>query len=1487
MTSNIARDRVQAAVCAASVLVTFSGALAHGQSLEFGPPFVVRGAFRTPVGLAVDPTGTRVYVADAGDHRVRVTLIAGIEATPTWNEFGFVANRAAPEALNEPQGIAIDAAGHAYVIDTANGEVQLYRHAPGGSTGVYTLDATFASSNRHTVDGVDMRFPRDIAVGPDGRIYLLDSGNDRVLVADGPADTSWEVFRANSSWGNPYGIDVGPDNAVYIADTDNHRIVKILAGTERTFGTFGHGNRQFRYPRDVAVESASGRLFVADTNNHRVSILQADGSHYRNLGAAPLYGALQKIEVDSAGRVFVLDSNLTALIAYLGPDATAPFDAYLRDYVGDVGTQPSNSAFVSSSPDMLLRYHVDIDPALAATTRLEVFAFEQPRFAENNHVYVAIHNRGTQAMTGATVRLYWGDPATPLAFPADWKTDGFYHSFVSSTINDPGNSIFVPSVPGRSTVGGVAVDGTVVVGPLVWRPPAPESTSAGDGRVQLFARLIHLDDPSEAAGGLDQVTLNNNIAMRPTVVTRGPFPVGDQDTLVVRVNFPDVPGSASEATLQTRIDEVDEWVQRVTYDLTTLKPLFLGPVTLDNPRTFYADPTRNLLIELTTEVLTKLLAAQPALLDGPTADPADDIDRVILVVNDTAFTIDWATTGLWPYDLAGARRRLSTSVQGPANSTAQYAHGLSHQFGLRDLYIHENVDADPVLTDAAARWDNMARPFEGAHPLVWSKQLATWLTSSGGRISYIQRPPRGTPPRLGQPAIPLNYQSILQSGQFGAIAVGLTEGVTTFSEETHFYWIEARKPGLGGDTVPEKGVLVYYAHLQIPQGEAPVVVRDGTASTTTRDDAALGVSETLEPAGTGIRVTVDSEVASDGGFMVRVDYQPPPTGYDVRIRVGDPAWTSPDIWVDNQRDGGGYHAYDAMQHTSSGRVEEQPIADEDNRIYARVHNSGPAAAFDVEVVFTMSEPYHTVGGEGDFDFRALRVIPVIPPGEFRDVFFTWRPAGVNDPHTCVRVELRRLVDDTNPHNHEAQQNLRVAESRTSSPYTEAELRFTVTNPGKQPMLVYFQAEGVPRPWTKTFAADKKLLTPAERFVTTLTVKPHDDATVCTDHEIYVTGWTPRGDTLVRLGGTTLGVGLRNNTIVQMSAQAGSCSRTVMSRMLAVKGTAVVDTPGDPIGISTLRTNVGCAMIVTTGCTVPPRPNETIYIKYADPAGNPVWRSVETDAMGCFEDSYTVIEGGSWQATGYYPGNSCSASAGLTVGIVVPIPETGDQDGDARPNTKEPDGDADADGFPNHLDPDSDNDRVLDGREPDGDHDKDGLDNSVDPDSDNDGVIDGQDPTPYGPGSGTSARPDVGFFVGYLNLDRDLAVDDTWVFGMRVSKDLTPQWSVEAEVATGTSVDSAGFSGRLWQFNAHALYNSRPRGAIGWRVFALGGAGLLRFQGFASSASATTFNFGAGVKAPIRPRVELRGDLKMLVGSSTYGSGVTGNVELTIGLTFKL
>lgn len=495
--SSLVARRARVVACCAAVALAPAGA--RGQSLEFGYPYVASGDFAAPCGVAFDSAGDQVLVADTANHRIAYASVASLTGAPTWSDLGGPTDPAAPGALSFPQGVIADADGDVYAIDTVSGVLRLFRPDLAGG---YTLDPGFTAATPHVVDGVAIRLPRDVAIGADGRVYLLDSGNNRVLVADGPADDSWSVHAASTAWSNPYGLDVDADGTLWIADSGNHVIRGIAAdGSETVYGGYGTASGSFRDPRDVAV-GPDGRIFVADTQNHRVVVLRSDGAFSVNLGTAPLFASPQKVAVDARGRVLVVDSDAARVIAFLGSTVPPAYDLYVRDYYGDAGAQPFTGP-VLFSPDILVRSQPDVDTGAG----LDGYLFDPPRPGQDSYAYVAIRNRGTQIASGAVVRFYWADPSGAMAFPADWHTDGFSIPGAAGGAPTPGNALPVPDVAPQ--MGGV--DGVQVVGPIVWRPPEV----LRDRQYVLLVRVLAPYDALVAARGLADVKANNGVALRP------------------------------------------------------------------------------------------------------------------------------------------------------------------------------------------------------------------------------------------------------------------------------------------------------------------------------------------------------------------------------------------------------------------------------------------------------------------------------------------------------------------------------------------------------------------------------------------------------------------------------------------------------------------------------------------------------------------------------------------------------------------------------------------------------------------------------------------------------------------------------------------------------------------------------------------------------------------------------------------------------------
>jgi sugar lactone lactonase YvrE len=161
----------------------------RGFSGDGGPAIAAKLA--SPAGIAIDALG-RVYIADNGADVIRRFTLGGdietIAGTADQAGYGGDGGPATAALLNEPGGVAVDAAGNVLIADTGNGVVR--KIAPSGV--ITTLAGGGADAG---TDGVGDGGPAPLAIlASPGSVAADGSGN--VLVAD-TADSLIRRFSAS------------------------------------------------------------------------------------------------------------------------------------------------------------------------------------------------------------------------------------------------------------------------------------------------------------------------------------------------------------------------------------------------------------------------------------------------------------------------------------------------------------------------------------------------------------------------------------------------------------------------------------------------------------------------------------------------------------------------------------------------------------------------------------------------------------------------------------------------------------------------------------------------------------------------------------------------------------------------------------------------------------------------------------------------------------------------------------------------------------------------------------------------------------------------------------------------------------------------------------------------------------------------------------------------------------------------------------------
>lgn len=263
--------------------------------------------FDKPQGLALD--GDLLYIADVNSHAIRLANLAERRVTTVAGDgimgrqrlpFGVPIDAPTTVSLRSPWDLEFDDAGRLHVAMA--GTHQLYIYEPESGV-LYPSVGNGREANLNDVSLADSELaqPSGLFYAGAGKLYFADSESSTIRLADFEDDLVTVVSGTDNNSLFEYGdidgelgvnrlqhalgVDGGPDGDLYIADTYNSRIKVIRAGETATNSVFGLGGLGGYADGDAAVAEfdepggisyADGILYVADTNNHAIRLIDLE-----------------------------------------------------------------------------------------------------------------------------------------------------------------------------------------------------------------------------------------------------------------------------------------------------------------------------------------------------------------------------------------------------------------------------------------------------------------------------------------------------------------------------------------------------------------------------------------------------------------------------------------------------------------------------------------------------------------------------------------------------------------------------------------------------------------------------------------------------------------------------------------------------------------------------------------------------------------------------------------------------------------------------------------------------------------------------------------------------------------------------------------------------------------------------------------------------------------------------------------------------------
>jgi len=344
--------------------------------------------FSSPSAITVNSAGTRLYVADKWNNRIRGINLdtdspysylitgAGLINTTGDDNNGYQEGIKCADEFDTgvsgcayfraPSGMVIDPSNtYLYVADTGNNRIRKVRLSD-GQTWLIAGSGTAGYADG-VGSAVKFNRPYGLTIDESGEnLYVADSYNHRIRKIELATNTVStfvgsgaigyrEAIGTSAVLSYPEYIKMGPDGYLYFSEVGSHRVRQINSATRLTKLVAGSGERgfkngaqavaEFNNPKGLAPDPDDNKLYVADTWNDIIRSVDITGEA-PYVGPAPTVTSVSPAEVNPA---WDSGSGLNVLVE--GTNFRYGAKAYFADYEA-------------------IRTYVQTDNSLAATLPL-------------------------------------------------------------------------------------------------------------------------------------------------------------------------------------------------------------------------------------------------------------------------------------------------------------------------------------------------------------------------------------------------------------------------------------------------------------------------------------------------------------------------------------------------------------------------------------------------------------------------------------------------------------------------------------------------------------------------------------------------------------------------------------------------------------------------------------------------------------------------------------------------------------------------------------------------------------------------------------------------------------------------------------------------------------------------------------------------------------------------------------------------------------